>query len=51
MNWVRHLEPSPKKIIVIHGESSRTIDLASSIHKQFNIETIAPRNLECIRLR
>src|SRR3989344_1918131 len=51
MNWIRHLEPSPKKVIVIHGESSKTIDLASSIHKQFNIETIAPRNLECIRLK
>ena len=51
MNWVRHLDPTPKKVIVVHGESSKTIDLASSIHKQFKVETIAPRNLEVIRLR
>lgn len=51
MNWIRHLDPSPKKIIVVHGESSKTLDLASSIHKTFKIETMAPRNLEVIRLR
>ena len=51
MNWIRHLDPSPKKIIVVHGESSKVIDLASSIHKNFKVETNAPRNLEVIRLK
>ena len=51
MNWIKNLDPSPKKIIVVHGEASRVIDLASSIHKNFRIETIAPRNLEVIRLK
>ncbi len=51
MNWIKHLDPPPKKIIVVHGEASRVIDLASSIHKNFKVETIAPRNLETIRLR
>ncbi|NTV24530.1 MAG: beta-CASP ribonuclease aCPSF1, partial [Nanoarchaeota archaeon] len=51
MNFLSHLNPKPKKVIVMHGESSRCLDLASSIHKLFRIETLAPRNLESIRLR
>ncbi|MFH1770389.1 MAG: beta-CASP ribonuclease aCPSF1 [archaeon] len=51
MNFVLRCSPKPKKIIVNHGEASRCIDLAKSIHKTNRIETIAPRNLEAIRLR
>jgi uncharacterized protein len=49
--FVYNLEPRPKKIIVVHGESSRCLDLASSLHKLNNVETNAPKNLECIRIR
>ncbi|MGM5485551.1 MAG: beta-CASP ribonuclease aCPSF1 [Nanobdellota archaeon] len=51
MNFVKRSNPKPKKVIINHGESSRTLDLASSLHKAFRIETIAPRNLESIRIR
>jgi len=51
MNFVKNCEPRPKKIIINHGENSRCLDLASSIHKTFRIETNAPRNLETIRLK
>ncbi len=51
MNYVKRCNPQPRKIIVVHGESSRCLDLASSIHKQFKIETIAPKNLEVVRIR
>ncbi|MBL7147910.1 MAG: beta-CASP ribonuclease aCPSF1 [Nanoarchaeota archaeon] len=51
MNFVKRLDPKPKKIIVIHGESNKCLDLASSIHKQMRIETIAPKNLESVRIR
>jgi hypothetical protein len=51
MNFVFKANPRPKKVIVNHGESSRLLDLASSIHKQGRIETTAPRNLESIRLK
>ncbi len=51
MNYVRRCNPSPRKVIVNHGESSRCLDLASSIHKQNRIETVAPKNLEVIRIR
>ena len=51
MNFIQKLSPRPKKIIVNHGESSRCLDLASSIHKLARIETVAPRNLESVRLK
>jgi uncharacterized protein len=51
MNYVKRCTPQPRKVIVIHGESSRCLDLASSIHKAFRIETSAPKNLEVIRIK
>lgn len=51
MNFVKRCNPQPRKIIVVHGESSRCLDFASSIHRQFRIETIAPKNLEVIRIK
>jgi uncharacterized protein len=51
MNYVKRCNPQPRKVIVVHGEASRCLDLASSIHKAYRIETVAPKNLETIRLR
>ncbi len=51
MQFVYKCNPRPKKIIINHGENSRCLDLASSLHKSFRVETIAPRNLDAIRLR
>ncbi len=51
MNFINDCDPHPKKVIVNHGEASRCLDLASSIHKEFKIETIAPKNLETTRLK
>lgn len=51
MNFVYRCQPPPKKIIVNHGESSRCLDLASSMHRTYRVETTCPRNLETVRLR
>ncbi len=51
MAFVQRCTPKPKKVIVNHGEDSRCLDLASSIHKLLRVETIAPRNLEVVRLK
>ncbi len=51
MNYVKRCNPQPRKIIVVHGEASRCLDLASSIHKQYRIETFAPKNLEVVRIK
>ncbi|MBR9700631.1 beta-CASP ribonuclease aCPSF1 [Candidatus Woesearchaeota archaeon] len=51
MSFVKHCSPKPRKILVNHGEVSRCIDFAKSIHQTFRIETVCPRNLDTIRLR
>ena len=51
MNFIKRCNPQPRKVIVVHGESSRCLDFASSIHKTFRIETVAPKNLEVIRIK
>jgi len=49
--FINNMNPKPKKIIINHGEQSRSLDLASSLYKMYKIETIVPRNLETIRLK
>ncbi len=50
MNYVASLDPRPQRIILNHGEESRILDLASSLHKRYNVESRAPFNLEAIRV-
>jgi KH/beta-lactamase-domain protein len=49
--FINHCNPRPKRIIVNHGESSKCLDLASTLYKLNHAETNAPRNLETLRLR
>lgn len=51
IRYVYSLNPKPKRIIINHGESSKCLDLASSLHKMARIETSAPKNLETVRVR
>ncbi len=51
INFVHRCSPRPKKILITHGENSRCLDLASTLHKSARVETMAPRNLESVRLR
>tara|TARA_Y100000310_G_C20670549_1_gene810037 strand:+ start:799 stop:2706 length:1908 start_codon:yes stop_codon:yes gene_type:complete len=50
MAFMRNLDPKPRRVITNHGESSKCLDLASSIHKAMRIETSVPRNLDALRL-
>jgi len=49
--FINKCQPKPKKVIINHGESSKCLDLASTIYKLNRIETSCPRNLETIRIR
>ena len=51
MAFVQHCNPKPKRIIIVHGESGRCLDLARSLHNVTHVETIAPRNLDVLRLK
>lgn len=51
LSFVNKLTAKPDKVIVVHGENQKALDLARTIHKLFRIETVAPKNLEGIRLK
>lgn len=51
VNFVSRCNPRPRKILINHGENSKCLDLASSLHKTFRLETVVPRVLDAIRLR
>ena len=51
MAFVNQINPRPKKLIINHGEQSKSLDFASSVYKSYKIETVVPKNLETIRLR
>ena len=51
MNYINNVTPKPDHVITMHGEESKCIDLATSIHKKYHMRTEAPMNLETIRLK
>jgi len=51
LQYVSRMNPKPKKIIINHGEVSKSLDLASTLYKQNRVETVVPRNLETVRLK
>ncbi len=51
MSFFNNMKPKPKRIMVNHGEVSKSLDLASSLYKMNRVETSVPRPLETVRLR
>ncbi len=50
-SFFNNMRPKPKRIIINHGEVSKSLDLSSSLYKMNRVETEVPRNLETIRLK
>jgi KH/beta-lactamase-domain protein len=50
MEFIRRIYPKPGRVLTNHGEEGNCLDLASSIYKRYRIPTMAPMNLETIRL-
>jgi len=51
LNFIHRLPRTPDRIISCHGEEQKVVDISRTIHKLFRVETLAPRNLEAIRLK
>jgi len=51
LNFVNNMSPRPERIIFGHGEESKCLDVSSTVHKRYKINTEAPFNLETIRFR
>lgn len=50
LNYAKKVSPRPEKYFLIHGEKSKCISLASTLHKMLRVETKAPEVLETLRL-
>lgn len=50
IGYLNNMSPRPERVIFGHGEESKCIDISSTIHKKMNLNTVAPMNLEGIRL-
>jgi predicted metal-dependent RNase len=51
VSFFNNIRPRPKRIIINHGEVSKSLDLASTLYKLNRVETNVPRNIETLRLR
>ena len=51
LNYINNMSPKPERIIFGHGEESKCLDIASAVHKRYNINTAALNNLETIRFK
>ncbi len=51
VSYIYNLPGRLERILVNHGESSRCAEFAKDAHKIFKCETLAPRNLESVRLK
>jgi hypothetical protein len=49
--FMHRLSSKPDRVIIAHGESQKSLELARAIHKIFRVETNVPRNLESLRLK
>jgi len=51
MSFVHRLKAKPERIIIAHGEEKKCLSLRKTLYKLLRVETLAPKNLETIRLR
>ncbi|RLF51884.1 MAG: beta-CASP ribonuclease aCPSF1 [Thermoplasmata archaeon] len=51
LNFINNMSPRPERIIFGHGEESKCVDIASTVHKRYNINTLALYNLETTRFK
>jgi KH/beta-lactamase-domain protein len=51
VNYLQRLKPKPERIIVVHGEKSKSISVANLFRRKYNVEAVVPDVLETIKLR
>ena len=50
LNYVRRLRPQPRRVFVIHGEESKTENIARTLSKLRGVRGYAPRLLDTFSL-
>lgn len=49
--YLEKLEPKPRRVIIVHGEKEKSVDLAKYINKTYRVETNVPRVGDALRIR
>jgi len=50
-NYIRRLRPKPERIIVLHGEKTKSISMANLFKRKYKVDALVPEVLETIKLR
>ena len=50
-NYIQRLRPKPERIIVLHGEKSKSLSMANFFRRKYGVESLVPEVLETIKLR
>ena len=51
MNYLHRMKPKPERIIVLHGEKSKSMSMANLFKRRYNVDALVPEVLETIKLR
>ena len=51
MKFISNLHARPERVICCHGDNRVLLEFCRDIHRIFNCESLAPKNLEAIRLK
>jgi len=51
VNYIQRLKPKPERIIVLHGEKTKSMNMANLFKRKYNVESLVPDVLETIKLR
>lgn len=51
VNYLHRIKPKPERIIVLHGEKTKSMSMANLFQRKYNIEALVPEVLETIKLR
>lgn len=51
VNYLQRMRPKPERVIVLHGEKSKSLSMAHLFKRKYNIDALVPEVLETIKLR
>lgn len=51
LGYFKKITPKPERVLTVHGEESKCMNLARSLSYKFRVEASSPRNLDSIRLK
>lgn len=51
MRFIGNMSPRPQRVVMVHGDEKKCIELGQAIHRHYKMEVKVPYNLEGIRYR